>query len=178
MTRYRKILTQKQFVPCFINYNTTQYFGYLYSNMKPLDNLNITMGLSYDKYNNNQRFKKSPSGKIVVDRDEGADVNEINPKLGFIWKANEYLSFRGAAFQTVKSAIVDNQILQPSQIAGFNQFFDYRNGTVAWQYGIGLDSHFINNIYSGIEASKRELKIPTSTIGFDKAREETLSLLF
>jgi TonB dependent receptor len=164
--------------PCLLNYNTTQYFGYLYSNLKLLDNLNITMGLSYDNYKDNQRFKKSPSGKIVVDRDEGADVNEINPKLGFIWKANEYFSFRGAAFQSVKSAIIDNQILQPTQIAGFNQFFDYRNGTVAWQYGIGLDSHFNNNIYSGIEASKRDLKISTSTNGFDKAREELYRFYF
>jgi Flp pilus assembly protein TadD len=164
--------------PCLVDYNTTQYFGYFYSNFKLFDNLNITTGFSYDKYKNNERLKKSPSGKVVVDRDRGANISEINPKFGLIWKANDYLTFRAAAFKSVKSAIVDNQILQPTQLAGFNQFFDDLNGTVAWQYGVGMDSHFLKNIYIGLEAYRRELKTPSSTTSYNKAREELYRFYF
>ena len=129
------------------SYDTSQYFGYLYSNFILFKNLTVTTGLSYDQFKDNQAGAS-------------ANVSELNPKLGFIWQANKYISFRAAGFKSVKSAIVDNQSLQPTQVAGFNQFFDDFNGTTAWQYGVGMDSHFHKDIYAGIEAYKRDLKTP------------------
>lgn len=163
--------TDNQRLDCSIDpcapsvYNTTQYFGYLYSNYKLLDHLNITAGLSFDHYWDNSD-------------DAGARLSELNPKLGFIWKADDYLTFRAAIFKSVKSAIVDNQMLQPTQIAGFNQFFDDTNGTVAWQYGVGMDARLDKNIYAGIEAYKRDLKIPINRDIFPKLREELYRLYF
>lgn len=46
-------------------------------------------------------------------------------------------------------------------MAGFNQFFDDPNGTRAKRMGIGLDSRILNKLFSGIEVSERDLKIPS-----------------
>lgn len=146
--------------------NVSQYFGYLYSNVKLARKLNVTTGLSYDHF-------RDKGGKF-----SNAKLNEVNPKLGFIWQATDDLALRGAFFKSVKSAIVDNQILQPSQIAGFNQFFDDLNGTSAWNYGIGLDSHFHQDVYAGLEASWRELRIPFTVDHHEQAREELYRLYF
>ncbi len=141
------------------DYNTDQYFGYFYSNTKILKELTLTSGLSYDYYRNNKNIR-------------GAKVSELNPKLGFVWQVNKFLTFRAAGFKSVKSAIVDNQTLQPTQIAGFNQFFDDFNGTAAWQYGVGADTHFFDNVYAGVEAYKRDLKIPNGADSRQKSSEE------
>jgi hypothetical protein len=60
----------------------------------------------------------------------------------------------------VKSALVANQTLEPTQIAGFNQFFDDTNGTKAQRGGAGLDARVTNNLYAGLEASERDLEVP------------------
>lgn len=143
--------------PCTPDYNTTQYFGYFYSTIKLLPNLTTTTGLSYDRYRDNDT--------------EGTNVSELNPKLGAIWKATDFLTFRAAGFKTVKSAIIDNQSLQPSQVAGFNQFYDDWNGTIAWQYGVGMDAQLSSHSYAGLEVFKRDLKKPFFT-DFLKPREE------
>jgi lipoprotein NlpI len=145
-------------------WNSTQYFSYFYSNYKFSKNLNITAGLSFDHYNSDRK-------------DADVNINELNPKLGFLWKPNDFIGFRAAIFKSVKSAIFDSQLLQPTQIVGFNQFFDDYNGTVSWLYGIGLDAH-INNIYSGIEAYKRELKVPFYSNVFEKHNEEMYRIYF
>lgn len=146
--------------------NVSQYFGYVYSNIKLKRGLNVTTGLSYDHY-------RDKGGEF-----SSAKLNEVNPKLGFIWQATDDLALRGAFFKSVKSAIVDNQIMQPSQIAGFNQFFDDLNGTSAWRYGIGLDSHFHPDVFAGVEASWRELRIPFQTDQYGHAQEELYRLYF
>jgi hypothetical protein len=148
---------------CLSDYNTTQYFGYFYSNFKLLDNLTLTSGLSFDHYRDNKAQAQ-------------AELNELNPKFGFLWQANNFLTLRGAVFKSVKSAIVDNQILQPTQIAGFNQFFDDLNGTVAWQYGVGLDTNLQKDIYTGIEVYKRDLKIPKDINFYENTEEELYRL--
>jgi outer membrane receptor protein involved in Fe transport len=148
---------------CLSNYNTDQYFGYLYSNYTLFDNLDVTAGLSFDHYRGKQSVAQ-------------AKVNELNPKFGLLWRATDFLTFRGAVFKSVKSAIVDNQMLQPTQIVGFNQFFDDLNGTAAWQYGVGMDAHLHNNLYAGVEAYKRDLKIPQGINDYEKTKEELYRL--
>ncbi|MEQ1558637.1 MAG: tetratricopeptide repeat protein [Methyloglobulus sp.] len=144
-------------------FHNNQYFGYLYNNFKVSKNLTLTAGLSYD-YGNQ-------------DNDTGFRLSELNPKLGFIWQANRYLTFRAAGFKTVKYGMIDNQTLQPTQIAGFNQFYDDQNSAVAWQYGVGADSR-IGNILSGVEAYKRDLKIQTSPLYNQHYNEEFYRFYF
>jgi hypothetical protein len=68
-----------------------------------------------------------------------------------------------------------DQTLEPTQVAGFNQFFDDANGTESWRYGVAWDQKFPKNIYFGLEGSYRDLDIPyilTTGVGSSDNREE------
>jgi outer membrane receptor protein involved in Fe transport len=81
----------------------------------------------------------------------------LNPKFGVQWNITNALQLRAAAFKTVKRFLIVDQTLEPTQIAGFNQFFDDPNGSVTWRYGVGLDAIFGAGIYGGIEVSHRDI---------------------
>lgn len=116
---------------------------YLYSNINYPEKVILTIGSSYDHV----------SGEIV-------DVNQVNPKFGLTWNILPSTTFRAAAFKTVKRSLVADQTIEPTQVAGFNQFFDDLDGTKAWRYGAGLDQKLSKNAYTGMEYSWRELKVP------------------
>lgn len=59
--------------------------------------------------------------------------------------------------------LIANRTIQPTQVAGFEQFFDDVNGTKSSIYGIGLDARLATNLYGGIETIMRDL---------DEARQE------
>ena len=141
------------------NYNIQQYFGYFYGNLKLIEPLKLTTGVSFDHFNTTQL------GNQHV-------LNQISPKLGLMWQATEAITFRAASFKTVKSAVNDNQTLQPVQVAGFNQSFDDFNGTVAYLNGFGMDTHFLQNVYAGIEAYKRNLNLQLDNNDLARTREE------
>ncbi len=116
---------------------------YLYSNIYPVKNITVTIGASGDFY-----------------KDENFDKDQFNPKLGFVWNPLVDTTIRGAAFWTVKRTLITNQTLEPTQVAGFNQFYDDPNGTDSSNYGLGVDQKFSSDIYGGLEFSKRDLSVP------------------
>jgi outer membrane receptor protein involved in Fe transport len=63
-----------------------------------------------------------------------------------------------------------DQTIEPTQVAGFNQFFDDVNGSRTTRYGIGLDVRLATGLYGGVELSRRELEVPF--IGATAARFE------
>ncbi len=88
------------------------------------------------------------------------DRNQFNPKLGVSWTPWEKTTVRAAAFRVLKKLVVSDQTLEPTQVAGFNQFFDDFAGADAWRYGIGLDQKFGGSVFGGIELSRRDLDVP------------------
>ena len=105
--------------------------------------VDLTIGLSYDDY------------------EEGIlDDTNFNPKFGALWQASNNLRLRAAAFKVVKPLLVNNRTLEPTQVAGFNQFFDDINGTEAWRYGAGIDWNVSSKLAVGAEATWRELDEP------------------
>jgi hypothetical protein len=56
--------------------------------------------------------------------------------------------------------LITNQTLEPTQVAGFNQFFDDWNAAKSWRYGVALDQKFSKCIYGGAEFSLRDLEFP------------------
>lgn len=91
------------------------------------------------------------------------DERQINPKLGMQWRLTPGVSVRAAAFRTLKRELAANQTVEPTQVAGFNQFFDEPTGTDALNYGLGLDWRFGAQTYTGIELFARELEVPVKT---------------
>lgn len=124
----------------------TQPHGYLYVNAMPREAVSLTLGASYDHY------------------EEGdLDSNSVNPKLGVQWDVNDRVRLRTAVFKTVKPALVNNRTIEPTQVAGFNQFFDDINGTKSWRYAAGVDWRMTQDWAAGSEVSYREMDEPLFT---------------
>ena len=128
------------------------YNIYLYSYIKPIEKLMLTVGASGDFYD-------------ADDKDDALDLdrNKFNPKFGITWYPFDGTTVRGAVFKTFKRTLITDQTLEPTQIAGFNQFFDDDNATEAWVYGVGVDQKFFRNIYAGAEFLYRDLSVPFVT---------------
>jgi hypothetical protein len=60
----------------------------------------------------------------------------------------------------LQRTLIADQTIEPTQVAGFNQFFDDPNLTEAWRYGVALDQKFTDSIFGGFELSKRDLTVP------------------
>jgi len=65
-------------------------------------------------------------------------------------------------------SLIANQTLEPTQVAGFNQFFDDINNADIRRYGIALEKS-LDSLNFGIEMSKRDLEVP-----FFAARTNTI----
>ena len=122
---------------------------YLYSYLGMLKDIAFTLGASVDLFKADEKTG-----------DQDLDQNQFNPKVGITWNPNPDTTVRGAVFRTLKRTLITDQTLEPTQVAGFNQFFDDPNATKAWIYGIGLDQKFSQTIYGGAEFSYRDMDVP------------------
>ena len=59
----------------------------------------------------------------------------------------------------MKAPLSTNRTIEPTQVAGFNQFFDDTAGTVSRRAGIGSDWKLADNLFLGAEASWRDLDV-------------------
>lgn len=97
-----------------------------------------------------------------IDEENGVNIDNWNPKLGVLWELVPNTTLRAAAFRTTNRSLVRNQTLEPTQVAGFNQFFDDSLGTQARRYGLGIDTRWSNEIATGAEVSRRKIEIVLS----------------
>ena len=128
--------------------------GYLYANVSQSDSLLWTLGVSYEDFTQ-QDF----------------DLDGFYPKLGLRWQFNEALTFRAAAFKVMKPVLVSNRTLEPTQIAGFNQFFDDINATESIRYAGGIDWTVNSQLKLGGELTWRYLDEPVF-VGSDAVTED------
>jgi tetratricopeptide (TPR) repeat protein len=118
---------------------------YSYSQINLVKDVTFTLGVSFD---------------ALTGDFPGDDKHQVNPKTGITWNPFPGTTLRAAAFRTLKRTLITQQTLEPTQVAGFNQFFDDLNLTEAWRYGGAIDQKFTNNLFGGVEFSKRDLKVP------------------
>ena len=121
---------------------------YCYGTLAPAARLALTLGLSIDHEENAFRT--------------GA---QLDPKLGLRWALAPGTSLRVAAMRTLQRPLANGQTLEPTQMAGFNQFFEDEKATRAWRYGIGLDHRASASLYLGAETSWRDLDFPLGVVG-------------
>jgi len=88
--------------------------------------------------------------------------------LGLIWDILPSTTLRAAAFSTVKRPFAASQTVEPTQVAGFNQFFDDVDGTKTRRYGVGIDHTLSADLFGGIELSWRDLEVPILQLNFDE----------
>lgn len=126
--------------------NTEHTNFYLYSYIKPFHNLTLTVGGSGDLFDTDGPLTK--------------DQTQFNPKLGIIWEPIQGTTLRGAWFRVLKRTLITNQTVEPTQIAGFNQFFDEINATDYWVRGVAIDQKFTKTLYGGVQYTDKDLDVP------------------
>ena len=92
----------------------------------------------------------------VIVRDE----TQVNPKFGVSWQVSKNTTLRAAAFRILNRTIISEQTIEPTQIAGFSQYFNDSEAVDAKRYGIALDHRFSSALFSGVEYSERKIDVP------------------
>lgn len=157
------------------DWNTTHSNAYLYSLLQVTPELTLTLGASYDDYDDDSRTTFEVTGIPLPPTvtDTSTERSKFNPKFGLSWEATPATTLRLAAFRAMKRDLISNQTLEPTQVAGFNQFYDDENATVSDNYGIAVDQVFSGNLTGGIEFHRRNLEVPleafAATAGFSEA---------
>jgi tetratricopeptide (TPR) repeat protein len=128
---------------------------YLYSKINYPDNIIWSLGASYDFFDSN------------------IETDQLNPKLGFIWNPYSDIAIRASVFRVLKRSLISDQTVEPTNISGFNQFFDDFEGTDAWCYGLGIDKNFSQSMYAGAEYFRRELDVPFEKVSIATGLSET-----
>jgi len=138
--------------------------GYVYSQLDFSSKVNLTIGASGDflkgQLNNSEQF---------------------NPKVGVTWNPTPGTTVRAAGFRTLRGPHLFAQTIEPTQVAGFNQFFYDTEGTKAWRYGVGIDQKLTAMLNAGVEISRRKLKVPyedTFSVVQAVNRQEDLARLY
>ena len=119
--------------------------AFAYANFKPVTSVTLTAGGSFDHL----------SGDVPGEGDD-----QFNPKVGVTWNPLPSTTLRAAAFRTLKRTLVTDQTLEPTQVSGFNQFFDDSDLTEAWRYGAAIDQKIGRNAFAGLEFSRRDMTVP------------------
>jgi predicted Zn-dependent protease len=148
-------------------YQTDFFNSYVYLKNYLTPNLTTLIGVSFDSLSKNlEYFNHDLYVSYDVSQNEHITTTklfnkkQLNPKFGLIWIPIDNLTFRAAIFKTLNRHLVTNQTIEPTQIAGFNQFFDSNNDTSAWRYAFGLDYNPVKSIFMGGEISWRDAKQP------------------
>jgi outer membrane receptor for ferrienterochelin and colicin len=118
---------------------------YAYGNIEFAENVTVTIGASYDDADSEYL---------------GENKQQFNPKFGLTWNPQPQTTVRAAAFKSLKRTLITQQTLEPTQVAGFNQFFDDPDLTEAERYGAAIDQKFSKRLFGGVEYSVRELGVP------------------
>ncbi|MGE5137981.1 MAG: FecR domain-containing protein [Rudaea sp.] len=97
---------------------------------------------------------------VSVDRVKEPDVrrNQISPKLGLVIAPMYGTTVRAAFLRGVKRTLTSNQTLEPTQVAGFNQFFDDFNGATSDLAAVGLDQLISPSARGGVSFMTRKIQ--------------------
>ncbi|MEM1298779.1 MAG: TonB-dependent receptor [Pseudomonadota bacterium] len=146
---------------------------YAYTFVEPVDWLDLTLGLSLDRA---QRV--FVPGSFGVRADE--TFKRVNPKAGVEIEPIDGVRLRAAYAETLKRELVQDRTLEPTTIAGFNQFFDDFEQTDSQLIGGGLDVRVLDIGWLGGEFIYRELDTPERTVANAriKGREKTARAYF
>lgn len=117
---------------------------YSYAQLPNTANLHATVGLSYDLYK---------------DKDSNLKLAKLNPKLGLQWPLSDSIDLRLAYFQTLDRQLLVDQTLEPTTIAGFNQFYDDFNGSRARFAGMAFDQQFSDTVFASLAFSDRKIRL-------------------
>jgi outer membrane receptor protein involved in Fe transport len=119
------------------------------------DDLGLQIGFSIDSFELKNSVFEEP---IEKDR--------LNPRIGIVWSPLPGTTIRAAMASTLKRPFVRSQTIEPTQVAGFNQyftgfelFFGDPEGTVSRRLGFAVDQTITSSLKAGLEVSRRDLEV-------------------
>lgn len=142
--------------PTITSEDIEQSNAYVYGHLLIADSV-LTFGASYD----------------AVDVERGIDSGQWNPKLGLTWEMVPKTTLRLAAIKTLRREFVRQQTLEPTQVAGFNQFYDDSLGTSAERHGLAVDTRISANLMMGVELSERGTDLVLLEAGAPRVENRT-----
>ena len=92
----------------------------------------------------------------------GINDNQFNPKLGMTWNPFPSTTVRAAGFRTFQRPELTGQTIEPTQVSGFNQFFDDGRAarTKTWCEAAGIDQKLSDTLFGGVEFWNRDIDFP------------------
>lgn len=133
-----------------------QYNAYAYGYFKPIQNLTLIAGGSQDY------LVGSPA--LVQGQNSANSLSTFNPKFGLLYQPHPNTTVRLAAFKTLKGPSLTEQTIEPTQVAGFNQFYDDLSISNGWRYGAAVNQKFSKTFFGGVEGSYRKVDVPVLSV--------------
>ena len=155
------------------DFDTDHKNAYVYANIPYGKTLMITLGASYDDLEQNRTEKRTtrvtgvPLPPTKTTEKSSADIIKLNPKFGITWRVRPDTTLRAAGFRTITRSTISSQTVEPTQVAGFNQFYDDPRGTKAIRYGLAADHIFTTDLSTGVEYSWRDTEVPSTVEEID-----------
>lgn len=104
--------------PAHVVEDFERYSAYGYYTLKPVPDLLLTAGLSYDHLEYPDNFRFPPLNEGSMHR------NLLAPKGALVWSPGPALTVRGAYSEGLGGVTIDDSYrLEPTQLGGFNQTF-------------------------------------------------------
>jgi hypothetical protein len=138
--------------------------GYAYGKFRGLGPVEITAGAAIENVTVPTGLLP-PRDSNILPGDTPVEQTEVSPKFGISVYLKSKTTLRAAAFYRLSPAIGRLQSLEPTQVAGFNQFFDDPGGTKSFSYGVGFDQEIIKQLFFGGSYLRRSRTIPEPYCG-------------
>jgi Tfp pilus assembly protein PilF len=104
----------------------------------------------------------------------------VSPKVALTWLIRPNSTLRLAAFSAVRRPFVASQTIEPTQVAGFNQYFSgfedlYGDveGTISDRIALAFDHSFSEELKAGLEVARRQLDVPSINLDRDFSWRES-----
>jgi class 3 adenylate cyclase/CHASE2 domain-containing sensor protein/tetratricopeptide (TPR) repeat protein len=107
--------------------------AYAYSTMFPGPALDLTLGIGAAGFSDEDYY----------------DQTKVLPKVGVTWRVLPTVTLRGAAFRAFRRPVLVNQTIEPTEVAGFAQFYDGLNATLSDVVAVGLDTRPVQHLALG-----------------------------
>ncbi len=132
--------------------------GYGYLTLRPARLYEITLGAAYEDVVSPTGLE--PPDPSILPADLEFSKSRVSPKFGITFHPHPKTTLRAALYHRLNPTIGRIQTLEPTQVAGFNQFFFEPGGTRSRSYGVGIDQEFTPRLFAGFSFLRRKLKIP------------------
>jgi Flp pilus assembly protein TadD len=139
-----------------------QYFnGYGYAKLRGLGPVDVVAGFAVENVDSPVGLLP-PRDSNILPSDVAFKDTVVSPKVGATATFKSGTTLRAALFSRLAPSIGRLQTLEPTQVSGFNQFYEDVGGTQSDNYGVGFDQEIFKKVFFGASWLHREMEVPES----------------